>query len=221
MHTCTSKDSIFPLHLLLLKCKITKTNVVGITDHNAISGAAKAQAIFKKHGVRVIVGEEVMTRQGEIIGLFLSKAIPAGLTPEETIREIRAQNGIVWLPHPYDEKRYKTVLRPESRTACAAEFDAAECYNGRNNKSEYADKQSEIVKELGCISVVGSDAHTFFEVGRNYALMPDFDTQEEFVESLKLAQWKTKPCIGWIHFYTKIVRVLKKCWRKVFHGTVG
>ena len=93
--------------LLLLILKLKKISTVAITDHNEIAGAIKYKDKFKKHHIELIVGEEIFTNKGEIIGLGLSKKIEPNLSPKETIKRIKEQNGIVYVPHPYDEKRYK------------------------------------------------------------------------------------------------------------------
>ncbi len=80
--------------------------VIAITDHDTITFASDLQAQL---GVRIIVGEEITTTEGEIIGLFLSKGIPPGLSPEETIHRIRRQNGLVYIPHPFETVRKSTL----------------------------------------------------------------------------------------------------------------
>ena len=114
VHTRYSKDSCLNYLMLLLMLKIKKIDTIVITDHNEIKGALKYQKKLQKHHINVIVGEEIFTTKGEIIGLNLNKRIQEGLTPLQTIKEIKKQNGIVYIPHPYDEKRYKKVMRKRS-----------------------------------------------------------------------------------------------------------
>src|SRR3989337_574007 len=75
---------------------------IAITDHNETRFARIMQ---QKLGQRIIVGEEIGTTEGEIIGLFLQNTIPGGLTPEKTVQEIKAQNGLVYIPHPFETFR--------------------------------------------------------------------------------------------------------------------
>ena len=112
IHTKYSHDSLLCFIPLYIKLKICKIDCVAVTEHNNILGALKFKEFCKKNNlnISVIVGEEIMTESGEIIGLFLSRNIPKGLSAEDTIRQIREQDGIVYIPHPYDEKRNKTVL---------------------------------------------------------------------------------------------------------------
>lgn len=218
VHTRFSKDSLLPLHILLFMCKIKKIKCIAITDHNEIKGAIKAKEIFAKHKVNVIVGEEILTKQGEIIGLFLNRKIEKNLTAKETIQEIKKQNGVVYVPHPFDKKRNKTVLQYEQIIANKDDIQLIECYNGRNIEKEYGIKQGEIAKKIGKIKVVGSDAHTWFEVGRNTMEISDFDTQEEFLNNIKSAKFNTKKCIKLAHIFTKIDKVIKMIFKGDLNG---
>ncbi len=78
-------------------------DAVAITDHNCITGAFRVKEIAKT--IDVIIAEEIKTTHGEIIGYFLSEHIPAGLSPLETIQEIRRQNALTAGPHPFDQIR--------------------------------------------------------------------------------------------------------------------
>lgn len=208
IHTIYSKDSLLPGWLLLLMCKIKKIKTIAITDHNEIRGAQKYAKKFKKHGIRVIVGEEIFSSEGEIIGLFLTNLIPAGLSAKETIQEIKKQSGIVYIPHPYDEKRYKTVIAKTALEENVNDIDMIEAYNGRNISTTFGEKQSQICTKYKKTKVVGSDAHTFYELGRNYCLIEDF-TKENFANKIKSATFCTKKCLNIAHFETKVARVLK------------
>ena len=139
VHTKYSHDSMLPLWLLYLKCRLKKIDYIAITEHNNIIGALKFKKFCKKRGsqVKVIVGEEIMTSGGEIIGLFLCKKIQAGMTPEDTISEIRKQKGVVYIPHPYDEKRHKTVLKEEYIKANILNIDCIECHNGEGSTKKH------------------------------------------------------------------------------------
>ena len=208
-HTKYSKDSMLNKYLYLLMLKIRKINVVAITDHNTIKGGVEYKKFLEKYGVRVIVGEEIFTTKGEIIGLFLKNEIPAGLTPKETIDKIRKQNGIVYIPHPYDEKRYKTVLPLNEIEKNIKNIDIIECHNGRNILQEFSIKQEEIANRYKKLKMVGSDAHIFFELGRNYNMMEDFNSEDTFLKNLENVMFKQKKCIKISHQITKIVKLVK------------
>ena len=81
----------------------TKTDlkVIAITDHNTIEGALFAKELEDVYGIEVVIGEEMSTTEGHVLGLFLTEEIPAGLTPAETVRRITEQGGIAIIPHPF------------------------------------------------------------------------------------------------------------------------
>lgn len=208
VHTRFSKDSILNKYFLLLMCKIKKINLLAITDHNEIRGALKYKSFFLKHKIEIIVGEEIMTTNGEIIGLYLEKKISPNLSVKKTIDEIRKQGGLVYLPHPYDEKRYKTVLDKECQKKYKNEIDFIEVHNGRNIKEDFDKRQEEIQKKLNITPIIGSDAHTFFEVGRNYVEL-EYNGKENLVESINKASFHKRKCILFAHKVTKLARIIK------------
>ena len=221
VHTKYSHDSIMPFWLLYLKCAFFNISYIAITEHNNIKGALAFSDYCKKRGdkLKVIIGEEIMTTQGEIIGLFLKKEIKAGLTPDETIEEILKQKGIVYVPHPYDLKRYKTVLDEQVIKANKDKIHCIEIHNGRNISKEYDVKQKEIADKYAILPVIGSDAHTIFEIGRNYIQISKIpDTPTNFLEALRNAEFKSKECLKFCHTLTKFARVIKFIERGDFSG---
>ena len=208
-HTNYSKDSILNKYFYLIMLKLKKISVIGITDHNEIEGVLNFKKFLKKFNIKVIIGEEIFTTNGEIIGLFLKNRIPPFLTPEETIKRIKAQEGIVYIPHPYDEKRYKTVLSIKEIAKNKNEIDIIECHNGRNINYFFSEKQDEIADEFKKLKLVGSDAHTFIELGRNFNIIEPFDTKEEFLKNLKNVKFQKKDCLKISHQITKLVKIIK------------
>ena len=101
-HTMWSGDSTTTPAELLAAVAASGLDVLCITDHNAIAGAVEVE---DRLGCRVVVGEELRTGAGEIIGLFLTERIPMGIGHMEAARRIRAQGGIVYIPHPFDPMR--------------------------------------------------------------------------------------------------------------------
>ena len=148
-----------------------------------------------------------MTNCGEIIGLFLTKRIEPNLSVEETINLIKEQDGLIYLPHPYDEKRYKTVLNKDEQLKFKSCFDFVEIHNGRNIKKEYSLNQKKRQKMIGATRIVGSDAHVFFELGRNYILM-EYNGKDSFIKDVEAGKVHKADCIMFAHFCTKIARVI-------------
>lgn len=211
-HTRFSKDSILNKFFILFMLKLKKIKLIAITDHNEVKGAIKYQKFLKKFNIDVIIGEEVMTDSGEIIGLFLNKKIEPFQSPELTVKQIKEQNGIVYLPHPYDEKRYKTVLKEEKQIKLKDEIDFIEIHNGRNISEKYSDKQKDIQQKLKITPIIGSDAHTFIELGRNYIEI-EYKNIEDFKNNMKDIVEKSvfhkKKCIKLAHTITKFARIIK------------
>lgn len=208
------------MRALYRKCRRKKIDYIAITEHNNIEGgeAFRKFCAKRKDRVHCIVGEEIMTQSGEIIGLFLRENIPAGLSAAETIQRIRMQNGIVYVPHPYDEKRSKTVLDEQVIAGFKDVIDCIECYNGRNVSAEYGERQTEIAQRYGLKKIIGSDAHTSMEAGRNYVVLqvPPVDP-ESFRASLETAQFHTEKCIPLAHKITKICKAVKMLFKGQFH----
>lgn len=215
IHTRYSHDSLLCINLIGLICKIKKINCVAICDHNTISGGITAKKILPRFGIEVIVGEEIFTKSGEIIGLFLSSNIPAGLSASETVREIKEQGGLVYIPHPYDEKRHKTVISREALVDIAEFVDLIEIHNGRNITQIFSEVQKEIAQKYmnkqKTAFICGSDAHIFFELGRNYIVSEKFDCGNPalFKEALMSSKMVTAKNQSVSHKITKIIRLIK------------
>lgn len=221
VHTKYSHDSLLPFWLLYLLCRACGITHIAITEHNNLKGGIAFRDYCKGKGskLHVIVGEEVMTTQGEIIGLFLNKEIKAGLTPEQTIDEIISQNGIVYIPHPYDLKRHRTVLAEDAIARNIRKIHCIESHNGRNISPAYDDMQRKIAEKYGLTKVVGSDAHTCFEIGRNYmevSIAPE--SQEQFLKVIANPIFRKKECLKFAHTITKFVRIVKLIQRGDFYG---
>lgn len=214
VHTRYSKDSALPLWLIYAICRLKRIDTIAITDHDTIQGAEAFSSYCSKRGnrVSVIIGEEIMTQEGEIIGLYITQEIPQGLSPEETVDRICQQGGVVYVPHPYDVKRHKTVLKDFALEKISHKVDCIECHNGRNISEHYSDEQQAIAEKYHLTKVIGSDAHTWFELGRNYMLLETEDLSESalFKEALPSAVMHKKECMRFSHQMTRVVRVLKR-----------
>lgn len=218
IHTKFSNDSSMGKFALYFMCKVRGVNCLAITDHNEIKGALNYKPWLESKGIQVIVGEEIFTSEGEIIGLFLTKKVQPHLSPEETIHEIKIQNGIVYVPHPYDEKRHQTVLSLDALARCADQIDCIEVYNGRNVKPEFSIKQNELSNRFMIQPIVGCDAHCFFEIGRNACITKASFSKNNFKKLLREAEFQTKSCLKFSHFATRVIRVKKLLIKGDFGG---
>lgn len=172
-HSEASHDCITPLSSFPARCQQRGIAVQAITDHNQIWGAKQLQEIVAERGdkLTVIIGEEVSTREGEIIGLFLSECIPAGLSPEETIAEIRNQGGLVLLPHGFDPLK-RLRLEPEARERVADSIDIVEVFNARISRHKWNAAASTWAAKRNVPESGGSDAHTLHDIGSAWLKTP-------------------------------------------------
>lgn len=210
VHTEYSYDCSITYKDLIAKCIQKNIDVLAVTDHNQIEGALRLQRIAP---FRVIVGEEILSREGEIIGLFLKKFIPPGLSMRQTIKEIKHQGGIVYLPHPFDTTTRKTAIKENSLITNIDDIDIIEVFNGRTIKPWDNFKAEKFAKKIGKTICIGSDAHTKYELGRNYIYMDNFSSQKGFLESLSHAKFKKSIVIPWVFLLTKYHRFMKKTFR--------
>ncbi|MEY2754910.1 MAG: hypothetical protein RJB65_1268 [Actinomycetota bacterium] len=160
-------------------------DVLCITDHNAIRGAVELSAQLP---CRVIVGEELRTHAGEIIGLFLSERIPMGTPPAEAARAIRAQGGVVYVPHPFDPMRRNMTEPALYELANAGLLDAAEVLNAKTSLRSLNDRAAAFAAEFDLAAGAGSDAHVPNALGAAYVEMPDFDGPADFLSALRQAR---------------------------------
>jgi len=184
VHTAYSYDGFSTPEQLLRVCRRRGLTGLAITDHDTIEGAFVCQ---KTLPLTVIVGEEVSTRSGHLIGLFLTEAIPPGLSVAETIARIREQAGLVYLPHPFDRVRSSHMNEAEL-AAAANQVDMVEVFNSRN-LFDAANRQALAYAQAhNRLQTVGSDAHIATEVGRSYVEMAPFANAGEFLANLQGAR---------------------------------
>src|SRR3954469_10515881 len=192
MHTDHSPDCATPVEVLLRTAHARGLGAIAVTDHNEVSGAFEAAEKAERFGVKVIVAEEVKTaNQGEVIGLFLSEKIPRGMSLEETVAEIKRQGGLVYVPHPFD--RMHSVPDYEHLLAVLDDVDAIEVYNPRVAIGSFNEEAERFAAKYRIVAGAGSDSHVAQGLGSVRIRMRDFDGPEEFLESLREAEIRTKP----------------------------
>jgi len=177
-HTRISSDASTPIKAIPARCREQKIAVQAITDHREISGAQQVQALVEGalgeagDDLIIIVGEEIETNEGELIGLFLEERIESGLSPEETVRRIRAQGGLVLLPHGFDPLKL-VRLRPEARQRIAGSIDIVETFNAHVSRPRWNQMAAEWAAAQGKPMSAGSDAHTLDAIGRAWVETAD------------------------------------------------
>ena len=185
MHTDHSSDCATPVDVLLQTARDRGLGAIAITDHNEVSGAIEARRIAEQIGdIKVIVAEEVKTaEQGEVIGLFLEEKIPKGLTMGETIAEIRAQGGLVYVPHPFD--RFHSVPDYEHLLDIVEEIDLLEVFNPRVALTEFNEEAVRFASKYRIVPAAGSDSHVAQGLGSVRQRVHDFDGPAEFLEAMR------------------------------------
>jgi predicted metal-dependent phosphoesterase TrpH len=212
MHTHSeySPDSRTPLRAQAEAIRAAKLDVVCATDHNTIEGALRLRELAD--GFRVIVGEEVSTRDGEIIGLFLERPIPRGLSAEETIAHIKDQGGVVSVPHPFSRNR-RFHLRRSVLDRLWQQVDCLEIFNARESFKADNLRAAAYAKERNIPGAVGSDAHRASEIGRAWLEVREFTDQPDFVAAVRDGTVQGTLTGTAIHFLTRY-DVLRKWWSK-------
>ena len=192
MHTDWSHDCSTPTADLLDHAEQIGLGGIAVTDHNAFGGALEAVGLARKRELVVIPGEEIKTNgQGEVIGLFLAKEIPRGMSFAETIEAIREQGGLVYLPHPFD--RLHAIADPATLHRHVAEIDVFEVFNARLLRDSFNDEALRFAQKYRLLQGAGSDAHVLQGVGTGAVRMRRFHGPEEFLLSLRSAEILRRP----------------------------
>jgi predicted metal-dependent phosphoesterase TrpH len=181
IHSKYSMDCDTPLEKIIARCQELGINCIALSDHGTAAGALILQKIAP---FKVIVAEEVLTPEGEIMGMFLKETIPSGQPLDDVIRQIKEQGGLVCAQHPYD-----TLLRPglgdKVMNRIADKIDLVEVLNARTPLPQSSRKSLAFAEKHNLPRGAGSDAHTFPEIGNAYIEMPDFTDKESFLNSLR------------------------------------
>jgi len=208
IHTEYSSDCNTPLEKIINRCLEIGINCIAIADHGTAEGAIKMQGLAP---FKVIVAEEILTPYGEIKGMFLKETIPSGLSVEQTISQIRAQGGLVCIPHPFDMLR---GLRLDSREleALVDQIDVIEVFNAREPFRKPSTRAQAFAQKYDIPGTAGSDAHTIGEIGNAYIEMPEFNGRDDFLQALrtgKVVGHRTNPLIHFVSVWEKLKSSLK------------
>lgn len=165
-HTSASFDCLASPASVVRAAATRGLTHLAITDHDTIDGALRARDAAPD-GLTVIVGEEVKTADGDLVALFLERAVAPHRPAAETIAEVRAQGGLVGIPHPFDKNR-GSMLKDPRLEALAAQVDWVEAHNARVIGRTGNEKAADFAREHGLPGVAASDAHSILEVGVAY-----------------------------------------------------
>lgn len=205
-HTLWSKDCLMEFKTILRICERRQIDRLAITDHNTADGALRLKGMAPE---RIIVGEEIMTSQGEILAYFVQESVPPGLTPLETIRRLRDQGAVISVSHPFDRLR-KGAWEEAQLRAIVDRLDAIEVFNARCLFAEDNQRAAAFAQEVGLPGTAGSDAHSHSEYGQGRLRLPAFETPVEFLAALRQAEVIGRRSLPHVHGYSTLAKWAKK-----------
>jgi predicted metal-dependent phosphoesterase TrpH len=182
LHSNYSHDGQSSLEELIERCAEVGLDRIALTDHNTMEGA---QTLADLAPDLTIIGEEAKTREGEVIGLFITRRLPPYLRPEEVMDLVHEMGGLTYIPHPLD--RHRANFRLERIIDLADRIDIIETYNAWCEPPEN-EAAGRLAAELGKVAATGSDAHAAQELGRSWMEIDDYTTPLDFLEKLRSAR---------------------------------
>jgi predicted metal-dependent phosphoesterase TrpH len=212
VHTSASFDSLASPSAVLRAAAARGLTHLAITDHDGIAGALAARdlAVTVAPGVTVIVGQEVKTRDGDLICAFLERPIPSGLPAAEAIAAAREQGGVVGIPHPFDRFR-GSALAASALDAVASHVDWVETHNARVMVGRGNELASDFAREHGLPGVAVSDAHSAIEIGVAYvALKGDPSTAAGLLAALPGAELVTGRATVFVRAVTPLAKLVQR-----------
>jgi predicted metal-dependent phosphoesterase TrpH len=221
IHTRFSRDSLLkeePFIRLAIERGLTH---VAVTNHNNVEGAIAVRDKVAELGLSdqltVILGEEVSTADGEVVGIFLEKTIPRGLSANETADEIHRQGGLVSIPHPFDPFRASHIKEgPLRNLAEVGKIDMVEVFNCRVTVQRHNQEAAEFAARYGIPGIAASDSHSRFEIAMAFNALPPFATAEELKAGLAENAWHASRSTVLIHLTTRWA-----VWKNMFDAWRG
>jgi predicted metal-dependent phosphoesterase TrpH len=182
LHSRYSHDGQSTLQELIDRCAECGLDRIALTDHNTVEGALALAEIAPD---LAIVGEEAKTREGEVIGLFITRRLPPYLRAEDVMDMIHEMGGLTYVPHPLD--RHRSNFTAERVVELANRIDIIETYNAWCEPAENQ-AAARLALELEKVSATGSDAHAASELGRSWMEIEDYTTPQDFLDKLRRAR---------------------------------
>jgi hypothetical protein len=201
IHSIASDGTASAAQILDYAESQTDLDLIAIADHERIEAAVECQRLARERGsrVEVIVAEEVTTRSGHLLGVFLQARLRRNQRLETTVAEIHEQGGLAIVPHPFSAftlgMRKNAIMRVHLSSDPLVYWDALEGFNpstaGRYGRAATA----RIAAELGLPLVGNSDAHTIDTIGDGHTLFPG-TTADDYRRAI-LAGTTSGSCITW------------------------
>jgi len=190
LHSHYSHDGRSSLQELIQRCIECGLDRIALTDHNTVEGAL---ALAKMAPDLAIVGEEAKTREGEMIGLFITGRLPPYQGVEEVMDMIHDMGGLTYVPHPLD--RHRAHFSPERIVELADRIDIIETYNPWCDAAANQ-AAARFAADLDKVAATGSDSHSARELGRSWMEMEDYTSPQDFLKKLREAQHVVKASSG-------------------------
>lgn len=201
-HTKYSSDGFLNPEKLVKIAKKRGLSGIAVTDHDTIKGGLETKK-FEDENLKIIVGSEVSTSKGEIIGLYLNEEIKSN-DFYDVVDEIKSQDGIIVVPHPFDEWRNSASLSEEDYKL----VNSIETFNSRCVENKYNQKAELFAKENNYGMTGGSDAHFANEIGNAGVIINDDDTKKSILKNdLQVYGKRSTP---FNHVLTKILKTKRK-----------
>jgi predicted metal-dependent phosphoesterase TrpH len=212
VHTSASFDSLATPRSVVRAAASRGLTHLAITDHDRIDGATEAREIAAQEApeLTVIVGQEIRTRDGDLIGVFLDEPIRSDLDVLDAIAAVRSQGGLVGIPHPFD--RFRGSLLHDGRLdALASQVDWVESHNARIMVGNGNQRAAEFAIEHSLPGVAVSDAHSVMEVGVAYiAVDGDPGTVAGLRAALPTAELVTGRATVFVRAVTPLAKLVQR-----------
>jgi predicted metal-dependent phosphoesterase TrpH len=199
-HTNYSHDSFMSVNALFKECQKQKFDCIAITDHDTIEGALKFRKYYGDE-IKVIIGEEILTKDGDIVGLFLTKRIKPRMSAATTIKEIKKQNGLVMIPHPFD-RLVNTKLKEQVLSEIIDSVDIIETYNAKTVFNKDNIKADAFADKHKKIKARNSDSHCSIDLRTVSMNISDFRSKKDFLINMKKQRYVVNKKPIYFHFLT-------------------
>lgn len=207
VHTNFSDGSDSPGEVVEYALRHTRLDIIAVTDHDRIEGALlAAEHVLPGSRLAVVVGEEVSSRDGHILGLFLHEWVRPGMTAADTVAAIHAQGGIAIAAHPFwraGRQRGRPPFGVGSALLSEVPFDAVETVNGGPTPAMWTANRvaSAFARQLGAAAVGGSDAHIKQALGWSHTVF-EGSSPDNLAKALRAGHvqpgtWRPDPFAIW------------------------